>query len=880
MRPGSPTASRAARSTAPREGRSAAPSRDLGPADGAGPHLQLSPRHAGDQQGHVAREEERCGEDRLRRARADRHQDGQAAGRGAGAGREDGYARARGALAPRRRRQLPGARRGAAAPCTDARRPLARHVRARPPREAHGREARRRAPGRAEPAGRRVQAQGRRLPDGAGEQGLRALQVVAAMTSPATRTQRAGQALDRVRNIGIMAHIAAGKTTTTERILYYTGRTHKMGEVHEGAAVMDWMAQEQERGITITSAATTAFWRDFRINIIDTPGHVDFTVEVERSLRVLDGAIAVFDSVAGVEPQSETVWRQADRYRVPRIAFINKMDRTGADFFASVQSMVDRLGAHPVPVQLPIGQEEHFRGVVDLVEMRAIVWQDDLGQRYEIEDIPAELLEQAQEYHHQLIDSVADHDDELTETYLLDEEAVTPDMLRRALRKATLDISVTPVLLGSAFKNKGVQPLLDGVIEYLPSPLDVPPVQGVDPRTEHELVRHPQLDEPFSALAFKVMSDPYVGKLTYFRVYSGQVKAADRVVNTTTCSTERIGRILQMHANHREEREEIGAGEIAAGVGLKATTTGDTLAVENAPIVLESMTFPDPVISVAVEPKSKADQDKLGNGLARLAEEDPTFRVTTDEETSQTIISGMGELHLEIIVDRLKREFNVEANVGRPQVAYRETVSKPAERVQGKFVRQTGGSGQYGDAVINALPMDPGDGYEFVDKIVGGKVPKEYIPAVDLGIQEAMESGILAGYPVVDIKIELIDGSYHDVDSSEMAFKVAGSMAFKEAMKRGKAKLLEPVMAVEVVTPEDYLGDVMGNLNSRRGRVENLEPVGNAQVIRASVPLAEMFGYATDLRSMTQGRAEFTMQFDRYEEVPQSIATEIVAADA
>src|SRR5437868_12107590 len=538
-----------------------------------------------------------------------------------------------------------------------------------------------------------------------------------------------------------MAHIDAGKTTTTERILYYTGRTHKMGEVHEGAATMDWMAQEQERGITITSAATTAFWRDYRINIIDTPGHVDFTVEVERSLRVLDGAIAVFDAVAGVQPQSETVWRQAERYGVPRIAFINKMDRTGADFFASGQSMVDRLGAHPVPVQLPVGQEEHHRGVVDLVEMRAIVYQDDLGQKFETVEIPAELQEQAQEYHHQLIDSIAEFDDELTETYLMDEESVTPEMIRRALRKGTLANKITPVLLGSAFKNKGVQPLLDAVVEYLPSPLDVPPVHGIDPRTEHELSRRPANDEPFSALAFKVMSDPYVGKLTYFRVYSGKIKAGDRVLNTTTGKTERIGRILQMHANHREERDEIGAGDIAAGVGLKSTTTGDTLAVESAPIVLESMTFPDPVISVAVEPKSKADQDKLGNGLARLAEEDPTFRVTSDEETGQTLIAGMGELHLEIIVDRLKREFNVDANVGRPQVAYRETVSKPAERIQGKFVRQTGGSGQYGHAVINAEPCE-GEGYEFVDKIVGGKIPKEYIPAVDLGIQEAMESGV------------------------------------------------------------------------------------------------------------------------------------------
>ena len=673
-----------------------------------------------------------------------------------------------------------------------------------------------------------------------------------------------------------MAHIDAGKTTTTERILYYTGRTHKMGEVHEGAATMDWMAQEQERGITITSAATTAFWRDFRVNIIDTPGHVDFTVEVERSLRVLDGAIAVFDGVAGVEPQSETVWRQADRYKVPRIAFINKMDRVGADFFASVQSMVDRLGARAVPVQLPIGQEDHFRGVVDLVEMRAITWGDDLGMSMETGEIPPELAEQANEYHHQLIDAVADHDEELMETYLEDEGSVAPEMLRRALRAATLDITITPVLLGSAFKNKGVQPLLDAVIDYLPSPLDVPPVHGLDPRTEHELSRRPALDEPFSALAFKVMSDPYVGKLTYIRVYSGQVKAGDRVLNTTSGKTERMGRILQMHANHREEREDIGAGEIAAIVGLKQTTTGETLAIDTAPIVLESMTFPDPVISVAVEPKTKGDQDKLATALQRLAEEDPTFRVRTDEETGQTLIAGMGELHLEIIVDRLMREFTVDANVGRPQVAYRETVDKRVDKIEGRFVRQTGGRGQYGHAIINLEPAEPGEGYEFLDKVVGGRIPREFIPAVDLGIQEAMESGILAGYPVVDIRVELVDGSYHDVDSSEMAFKVAGSMAFKEAMRRAKPKLLEPVMAVEVVTPEDYLGDVMGDLNGRRGRIEHLEPRGNAQVIKARVPLAAMFGYATDLRSTTQGRATFTMQFERYEEVPQSIASELV----
>jgi elongation factor G len=542
--------------------------------------------------------------------------------------------------------------------------------------------------------------------------------------------------------------------------------------------------------------------------------------------------------------------------------------------------MVDRLGAHPVPVQLPVGLEEHFRGVVDLVEMKAIVWTDDLGTQMNVEEIPSELLEQAQEYHHQLIDAVADHDDELTETYLVDEEAVTSEMLKRALRKATLDITVTPVLLGSAFKNKGVQPLLDAVVDYLPSPLDVPPVHGRDPRTDHELSRRPALDEPFAALAFKVMSDPYVGKLTYFRVYSGQVKAGDRVVNTTNGRTERIGRILQMHANHREERQEIGAGEIAAGVGLKHTTTGDTLAIDTAPIRLESMEFPDPVISVAIEPKTKGDQDKLAAGLQRLTEEDPTFTVRSDEETGQTLISGMGELHLEIIVDRLLREFKVDANVGRPQVAYRETISQPVSKIEGRFVRQTGGRGQYCHVYIDLEPTDPGEGYEFLDRIVGGSVPKEYIPSVDLGIQEAMESGVLAGFPVVDVRASLVDGSYHDVDSSEMAFKVAGSMAFRNAMQRAKPKLLEPVMAVEVVTPEEYLGDVMGDLNGRRGRVEGLEPRGNAQAIRAHVPLAEMFGYATDLRSTTQGRATFTMQFDRYEEVPQSIATELVAAQS
>ena len=685
--------------------------------------------------------------------------------------------------------------------------------------------------------------------------------------------------LDKTRNIGIMAHIDAGKTTTTERILFYTGRTHKMGEVHEGAATMDWMAQEQERGITITSAATTAEWRDHRINIIDTPGHVDFTVEVERSLRVLDGAVAVFDAVAGVQPQSETVWRQADKYKVPRIAFINKMDRTGADFDAAVQSMRDRLGAIPVPIHLPIGSEEQFSGIVDLVEMKAITYSNALGTEFSTDDIPAALASAAQAGHHALIDGIAEFDDELTETYLEDEAAVTPEMIRRALRRGTLAGRITPVLAGSAFKNKGVQPLLDAIVDYLPSPVDVPPVQGVDPNSAEEATRAPALEAPFAALAFKVMTDPYVGKLTYFRVYSGQIRAGDRVLNTTNGKTERLGRILEMHANHREEREEIGAGEIAAAVGLKFTTTGDTLAVSSAPIVLESMSFPEPVISVAIEPKTKADQDKLGAALQRLTEEDPTFRVSSDEETGQTLIAGMGELHLEIIVDRLLREFRVEGNVGRPQVAYRETISQPAEKIRGRFVRQTGGSGQYGDVEINLYPQEPGGGYEFDDKIVGGKIPKEYIPAVNAGIKEAMSSGILAGFPVVDLRVELVDGSYHDVDSSERAFKIAGSMAFKEGMKRAKPKLLEPVMSVEVVSPEDYLGDVIGNLNGRRGRIEHLEPVGGSQSIKASVPLAEMFGYATDLRSMTQGRATFSMQFDRYEEVPRTIAEALVSSD-
>jgi elongation factor G len=681
--------------------------------------------------------------------------------------------------------------------------------------------------------------------------------------------------LDRVRNIGIMAHIDAGKTTTTERILYYTGRTHKMGEVHEGAATMDWMVQEQERGITITSAATTSFWRDHRINIIDTPGHVDFTVEVERSLRVLDGAVALFDSVAGVQPQSETVWRQADKYRVPRIAFVNKMDRTGANFANAVQTMIDRLGARPVPVQMPLGAEDEFEGHVDLVTMKAIRYLDPLGQTWEEGDVPAELADQAEAYRHDLIEAVADHDDEIMMAFLED-EPIEEEQLRSAIRKATLDISITPVLLGSAFKNKGVQPLLDAVIDYLPSPVDVPPVHGTDPRTGHDVSRRADLDEPFSALAFKVMTDPYVGKLTYFRVYSGRLKAGSYVYNVTTERRERVGRVLQMHANHREEVPDIGAGQIAAAVGLKQTTTGDTLSDPDFPVLLEAIEFPEPVIDVAVEPRTKADQDKLSTALQRLAEEDPTFRVRTNEETGQTIIAGMGELHLEIIVDRLQREFKVDANVGRPQVAYRETVRRPAAGVHGRFVRQTGGRGQYGHAVIDLEPNEPGVGYEFVNKIVGGTIPREYIPSIDLGIQEAMESGILAGYPVVDVKVSLVDGSYHDVDSSEAAFKVAGSMAFKEAAKRAKPVLLEPVMAVEVVTPEEYMGDVIGNINSRRGQIEGMEPRGNAQVIRARVPLSEMFGYATDVRTMSQGRATYTMQFLHYEEVPQSIAERLM----
>jgi elongation factor G len=682
--------------------------------------------------------------------------------------------------------------------------------------------------------------------------------------------------LSKLRNIGIMAHIDAGKTTTTERILYYTGRTHKMGEVHEGAAVMDWMEQEQERGITITSAATACEWEGHRINIIDTPGHVDFTVEVERSLRVLDGAIALFDSVAGVEPQSETVWRQADKYRVPRIAYINKMDRTGADFAAAVETMRTRLGAHPLPIQLPIGEEAAFTGVVDLVTNRALVWRDELGTEWEGQEIPAELAELAHEERTHLIEACADYDDELLEAYLAEED-ISPDRIRKALRQATLDIKVTPVMCGSSFKNKGVQPLLDAVIDYLPSPLDVPPVVGVEPTKDGEGVQaeRPADDNaPFAALAFKVMADPYVGKLTYFRVYSGTLEAGAKILNASTGRTERIGRILEMHANHREERDEIQAGDIVAGVGLKQTSTGDTLCDPSAPIKLETIEFPEPVISVSIEPKTKADQERLGASLGRLAEEDPTFQVRTDEETGETLISGMGELHLEIIVDRLLREFKVDANVGRPQVAYRETVRQPVNKIEGRFVRQTGGRGQYGHAVIDLEPA-PGEGFDFVNKIKGGSIPSEFIPAVEQGIEEALETGVKAGYPMVDVRVTLTDGSYHDVDSSEMAFKVAGSMAFREAARRAKPVLLEPVMSVEVVTPEEFMGDVIGDLNRRRGRIEGMEPRGNTQVIRAFVPLAQMFGYATDLRSQTQGRATYTMQFDHYAEMPSALAEEI-----
>ena len=682
--------------------------------------------------------------------------------------------------------------------------------------------------------------------------------------------------LDRTRNIGIMAHIDAGKTTTTERILYYTGINYKIGEVHEGTATMDWMVQEQERGITITSAATTCLWRDHRVNIIDTPGHVDFTIEVERSLRVLDGAVGVFCSVGGVEPQTETVWRQADKYQVPRIAFVNKMDRLGADFFRVVQMIKDRLGARAVPLQLPIGAEDKFIGVIDLVRMKAIVWEDEsLGAKFRDEAIPEEMAGAAAEYREKLIEAAADADETIMEKYLEGHE-ISESELTKAIRSATLAIKIIPVLCGSAFRNKGVQPLLDAVIEYLPSPLDIPPVKGIDPDSQAPDERPAKDDAPFSALAFKIMTDPFVGTLSFFRVYSGSLTAGASVYNSTKGKRERIGRLLKMHANKREEIKEVYAGDIAAGVGLRTATTGDTLCDENDPIILESIEFPEPVISIAIEPKSKADQEKLGLSLQKLAAEDPSFRVRTDEETGQTIISGMGELHLEIIVDRLLREFNVGANVGKPQVAYKETVRKAVEQ-QGKFIRQTGGRGQYGDVWIKLEPQEPGAGFEFVDAVKGGSIPREYIPAVEKGVKEATENGALAGYPIVDVKVTLFDGSYHDVDSSEIAFKIAGSMAFKEAARKASPVLLEPIMSVEVVVPEDFMGDVIGDLNSRRGKVLGMDTRPAAQAIDARVPLAQMFGYATDLRSMTQGRATYTMQFSHYEPVPANVAEGIIA---
>jgi elongation factor G len=681
--------------------------------------------------------------------------------------------------------------------------------------------------------------------------------------------------LERCRNIGIMAHIDAGKTTTTERILFYTGKTHRIGEVHEGTATMDWMEQEQERGITITSAATTCTWRDIRINIIDTPGHVDFTAEVERSLRVLDGAVAVFDAVHGVQPQSEKVWRQADKYGVPRICFINKIDKMGADFEHAVDTLRKRLNAKPVAIQIPIGQEDKFKGVVDLIEMKSIVWQDDtIGAEYITGEIPAELQKKAEAFHTALVETVAENDDEMLHKFL-EGETISPAELRASLRKSTIALKVFPVVVGTAFKNKGVQPLLDAVVDYLPSPLDAGEVRGVNPDNGEVITRKPDDSQPFSALAFKIMADPFVGQLTFIRVYSGQLKSGDSVLNAGRGRSERIGRLLKMHANKREDINEILAGDICAAVGLKNVSTGDTICDEKHPIALESITFAVPVISVAVEPKTKADQEKMGMALSKLAQEDPTFKVHTDPDSGQTIISGMGELHLEIIVDRMMREYKVEANVGKPQVAYRETIRRKAE-AEGKYIRQTGGRGQYGHAKIRIEPNEPGKGYEFLNEVVGGSVPKEFIKPIDQGIQEALEGGILAGYPMVDVKVELYDGSYHDVDSNEMAFKIAGSMAFKEAARKASPVLLEPVMAVEVVTPEDYAGVIMGDLSSRRGRIEGMEHRAGSQVIKAIVPLAEMFGYATHMRSSTQGRAEYSMHFARYEEVPRSAADEII----
>jgi len=683
--------------------------------------------------------------------------------------------------------------------------------------------------------------------------------------------------LERVRNIGIMAHIDAGKTTTTERVLFYTGVSHKIGEVHDGAATMDWMEQEQERGITITSAATTCTWEDHQINIIDTPGHVDFTIEVERSLRVLDGAVGVFCAVGGVQPQSETVWRQADRYSVPRIAFVNKMDRTGADFFNVVEEIRDRLGHNAVALNIPIGAEEDFQGVVDLVSMKAIVWKDEaMGSMYDVTDIPDDLQEIAEERREMLLDAVLVNDEDLMMAYLEGEE-IDQAALKACIRKSVLDISVIPVLAGTAFKNKGVQTLLDAVVDYMPAPVDVPAIKGVHPDTDEDDERKSSDDEPFSALAFKVMTDPFVGTLTFFRVYSGVAEAGSYIINSTKSRKERLGRILLMHANERSEIKEVRAGDIASAVGLKATTTGDTLCTPDAPIILERMEFPEPVISVAIEPKTKADQEKMGVALGRLAAEDPSFRVRTDDETGQTIISGMGELHLEILVDRMRREFNVEANVGKPQVAYRETI-RAKTKAEGKFVRQSGGRGQYGHCWLEIEPMEAGSGFEFVDEITGGSIPREYIPAVGKGCEEAMANGVLAGYPMVDIKATVVDGSYHDVDSNEMAFKVAGSMGFRAGCAQASPVILEPMMEVEVVTPEDYMGDIVGDLNRRRGRVLGMEDRHGAKVIESEVPLSEMFGYSTNVRSMSQGRATYTMQFKHYEEVPKNIALEIIAA--
>ncbi|MGC9951273.1 MAG: elongation factor G [Bryobacteraceae bacterium] len=682
--------------------------------------------------------------------------------------------------------------------------------------------------------------------------------------------------INKMRNIGIMAHIDAGKTTTTERILYYTGRTHKIGEVHEGTAIMDWMEQEQERGITITSAATACQWRDFTINIIDTPGHVDFTAEVERSLRVLDGAVAVFDAVAGVQPQSETVWRQADKYNVPRICFINKMDRVGADFFHSMETIVSRLKCNPVAIQLPVGAEDQFKGIIDLVEMKARIWRDEtLGAEYDEVEIPEELLKQAQEYREKMIEAVAEHDDTLFEKFV-EGQALTEAEIQRGIRTATIKLKIFPVICGSAFKNKGVQTMLDAVVDYLPSPLDVPPIEGtaVGDATK-VLVRHASDSEPFSALVFKIMTDPYVGQLAFFRVYSGKLAAGESVYNVAKGRKERIGRLLRMHANKREDIQEIFAGDIAAAVGLKTVQTGDTICDDDSPIVLESIDFPMPVIQLAVEPKTKADQEKLGMAIQKLAQEDPTFRVATDPETGQTILSGMGELHLEIIVDRMMREFGVGANVGKPQVAYRETIRKPAE-AEGRHVKQSGGRGQYGVVKIKVEPLPQGTGFEFVNEIYGGSIPKEFIKPVEAGMREALEGGVLAGYPMSDLRAILYDGSYHDVDSSEMAFKIAGSIAIKEAARKAKAVLLEPIMAVEVVVPEEYMGDVIGDLNSRRGRIEGMELRGTTQIIKSMVPLSEMFGYATELRSRTQGRGSFTMHFGKYEEVPSALSEEIV----